>query len=41
MTLDDLMLGIGVFMASFVIGYVNAALGDPLHLRKIGLLPRR
>ncbi len=41
MTGIEILLCVGMFMASFAMGYVNAAQGDPLGLSKIGFLPRR
>lgn len=41
MTEFEILLCVGIFIASFAVGYVNAAKGDPLGLAKIGLLPRQ
>jgi hypothetical protein len=40
MTEIEMIACVGTFVASFGVGYVNAALGDPLGLAKLGLLPR-
>lgn len=40
MSVIELSIYAGVFIASFGLGYINAALGDPLDLAKLGFLPR-
>ena len=40
MTEIEILACVGTFVASFGVGYMNASLGDPLGLGKLGLLPR-
>lgn len=41
MTELEILLCVGTFITSFAVGFINAGLGDPLGLAKLGLTPHR